>query len=76
MRALLGVLPWFRSEPAPTVELHIVGRAETKRALNEMALRELHMTGDEFVSKLRAGALPNSPAVDHLAILADVADAR
>jgi len=64
-----------RDRGASDAGVCIVDRAETRRQLDALARRELNMTGAQFTVALRAGTLPRSPAVDHLALLADVADA-
>jgi hypothetical protein len=73
-RSFVGLLPYFRDRHEPGDALRIASRADTRHDLDALAHREFNMTGPEFVIALRAGRLPKSPAVDHLALLADVAD--
>ena len=74
VRRLVRLLPFVHENQPNEVGVLIVSRAETRRDLDALARRELNMTGPEFVAALRNGTLPMSPAVDHLALLADVAD--
>jgi hypothetical protein len=45
-------------------------RAEARVLFDRIARRELNMSGDEFLRRLDAGDLPDSPVVEHLALLA------
>lgn len=47
-----------------------LNRAEARILFDRMARRELHMSGDEFLRRLDSGDLPDSPVVEHLALLA------
>lgn len=47
-----------------------LNRAEARRMFDRIALRELGMSGDEFLRRLDTGDLPDSPVVEHLALLA------
>lgn len=76
-RSVAGFLPFFRYTTTPdAVGVRIIGPDETRRELDELARREFSISGPEFVVALRAGQLPPSPALDHLALLVDVAKAR
>ena len=50
-----------------TIELT---RAEARVMFDRIARRELGISGDEFLKRLDAGTLPDSPVVEHLALLA------
>jgi hypothetical protein len=47
-----------------------LNRAEARVLFDRIARRELNMSGDEFLRRLDAGDLPDSPVVEHLALLA------
>lgn len=47
-----------------------LSRAETRLLFDRTARRELNMSGDEFLRRLDAGDLPDSPVAEHLALLA------
>jgi hypothetical protein len=47
-----------------------LNRAEARVLFDRIALRELNMSGDEFLRRLDAGDLPDNPVVEHLALMA------
>ena len=47
-----------------------LSRDEARFMFDRLARRELGLSGDEFLRKLDAGELPDSPVVEHLALLA------
>lgn len=53
-----------------------LNRDETRIMFDRIARRELHMSGEEFLRRLDAGDLPDSPVVEHLALLAGGARTR
>lgn len=77
VRSLLAFLPFVRYTTSPeSVGVRIIGPADTRRELDALARREFDMSGPEFVEALRNGDMPPSPALDHLALLADLAETR
>jgi hypothetical protein len=47
-----------------------LSRAEARILFDRIARRELDMSGAEFLKRLDAGTLPDSPVVEHLSLLA------
>lgn len=77
VRSLVRFVPFVQYKTTPeAVGVRIIGPGDTRRELDELARREFDMSGPEFVAALRSGSMPASPALDHLALLADVAEAR
>ena len=51
-------------------------RSETRVLFDRAVCRQLGMTGDEFLRRLDAGTLPDTPAAEHLALMAGGPRAR
>jgi hypothetical protein len=47
-----------------------LSRAEARFLFDRTARRELNMSGAEFLRRLDAGDIPDSPVAEHLALLA------
>jgi hypothetical protein len=54
----------------------VLTRAEGRVMFDRMVRRQLKMSGKEFLARMDRGELPDSPAAEHLAILAGGARTR
>jgi hypothetical protein len=58
-----------RPKGVATKNTNTVSRDELRNAFDRKARERLDMSGEEFLRRLDEGTLPDSPAVDEIAIL-------